>query len=42
MHGGPFGGKAMAYNSHLIPVIINGLRVGAYVWDEDHWVWERE
>lgn len=42
MRGGPYDGKVIAFNSLLIPVMIDGLRIGAYVWAEDHWEWESE
>lgn len=42
MVGGPGDGRIMAYGSHLMPWSEDGARVGSYIWDDDHWVYEKE
>jgi hypothetical protein len=43
MNGGPLGGKIMAYSGPLMPCYDDtGLRIGSYIWDEDHWEYESE
>jgi hypothetical protein len=41
MVGGPFDGRIMAYDHHLMPAFDDtGKRIGSYVWDADHKCWE--
>lgn len=41
MVGGPLDGKIMAYGGPAMPALVNGYRVGTYVWDGDHWEFDR-
>jgi hypothetical protein len=42
MRGGPHDGRIMAYGGPVMPVLSEGGRIGTYIWDEDHWEYERE
>lgn len=43
MRGGPHDGRIMAYGGPVMPAIDStGLRIGSYIWDEDHWEYEQE
>lgn len=40
MNGGPLSGRIMAYGGPAMPAIVDGKRVGTYVWDDDHWEYD--
>jgi hypothetical protein len=43
MNGGPFNGRIMAYGGPVMPAYDDtGLRIGSYIWDDDHWEYESE
>jgi hypothetical protein len=42
MNGGPLNGRIMAYGGPVMPAIVDGERVGSYIWDEDHWEYEKD
>lgn len=42
MNGGPLSGRIMAYGGPVMPAIVDGARVGTYIWDEDHWEYEKD
>lgn len=42
MVGGPGDGRIMAYGKRIMPWFEDGARVGSYIWDRDHWIYEKE
>lgn len=43
MRGGPHDGRIMAYGGPVMPALDDtGLRIGSYIWDDDHWEYEKE
>ena len=43
MNGGPFDGRIMAYDQLVMPAYDDtGKHIGVYVWDEDHWEFDKE